>query len=414
VPCGPGHECISGTCVLDPNYCDPACSYGYKCKDNKCELDPDVCRVPCPSCFTCERGDTVTGGRCEPMNCPYGHFCRNSRCVRDPLICIPACGSCFTCERGNTVTGGRCQPITCRYGYICRNSRCVRDETICLPACSPCETCERGNTVTGGRCKPITCSYGYICRDSVGHCIPDPEVCLPGCKKCERCRRGGYQEHGTCIPKVCPEGKECDPETGSCVDIPVIPSSPVCPPNFEFSVTLGRCVPAWCDPEKCEVLNFNATGCETICGPTETCEADFRCCVPGTEPGTEECREPILPELCGSQCDAGHYFCEDRDECLKGCNPAACLVLNEVAGTCETICNANEYCDGAYRCCRDLATGGQRCRLPVRTEVCNFTDPCREGQGCRPHTWCIEGRCRGCRPPCLPPRYCVYGFCVNP
>jgi hypothetical protein len=209
-PCGPGLECVEGTCAVP---CTPECK-DKECGDNGCgdtcgtcqddELCTDgLCILDCkPTCDGKKCGGDGCGGICG--QCPIGWNCKpDGLCTED---CVPICTG-KAC--GPDGCGGTCGLMNgaCPDKLFCVKGQCQEE---CVPDCTgkacgdngcggSCGLCKIGGTFCNeeGQCQTLG---GSSCLGYCGGNNPNwPCSCDALCK-----------EEGDCCPDICQACEEWD------------------------------------------------------------------------------------------------------------------------------------------------------------------------------------------------------------
>ena len=186
----------------------------------------------------------------------------------------------------------------------------------------------------GGTCDP-TCDANacLTCTDG---------ACVTKCATGETCDGAGTCAAATPCDPACVAPQTC--VNGACMD-PATPCDPACvaPQTCEN----GTCV----DP---------ATPCDPACVAPQTCE-NGTCVDPATpcDPAcvADDCMT-CNAGTCESMCDANET-CDGAGTCeanMMPCDPECvaddCMTCND--GTCESTCTADQTCDGAGTCEDDV------------------------------------------------------------
>lgn len=112
-----------------------------------------------------------------------------------------------------------------------------------LPAPSQDINCPFGYTFQNGVCVEKPCPTGYVFENGI--CKPAPaQPTTPTCPP-------GYQYNtniGACMPIQCPTGYEFNVATGLCVQEAATtpPPAPTCPPGYSYNSSVGACMPISC------------------------------------------------------------------------------------------------------------------------------------------------------------------------
>jgi hypothetical protein len=364
-----GHSCVTGGtttyCGLDGSACancnlastGVACIGGTTCGCNAvtdcpslttCNISTHVCESVCgDASHTGCNGGCCGGGLCQPGTA-------NSNCGPIGGACVPCSGITPTCQAG-VCTGacGGANQGNCPSGYCCQNGTCVAGTSTSAcgsaSACSDCTTSPAGavcaQDASGSHCgcnSEGDCAPGYSC-DPANH------VCTTLCNAAgfQLCHGGCCSLAGTCVPGTA--AVACGNSGDSCVSCAGNTTGTAC-----VNSALGAC---GCHSQAdCPIgmaCNLVTLGCETRCSGPNYSPCNGGCCTStgSCAAGTSQTACGIDGGQCtscvgnpvGTLCSAGKCICNTRANCIPY------YACDNIAHSCTTVCNINQFCNGG--CC---------------------------------------------------------------
>ncbi len=245
--CTGGLVCVAGSC--EPCSRDNQCARDEMCHPIKrrCVLRP---------CF---------GHECKVHDdCPLGEYCVQGLCLEPDVVTPDGC-QVVSCANGESCnTGQKCNPVNlvCEEDLGCQeDSDCPTGEK-CNVAAGECEagcTAQNAATVCGvkkvcyeSRCvdcvKPSDCGPGLSCDATTNLCVSQTS-CI--------------SNRDCAPPLVCNQvTKECTVDPGPCL------SAEDCGQNETCELSTGQCVPATCQPDRCDPNQTMATAAPLAQGLT--------------------------------------------------------------------------------------------------------------------------------------------------
>ncbi|MCB9644410.1 MAG: trypsin-like serine protease [Myxococcales bacterium] len=409
--CGPGEDCVSGTCKPEP-----------------VNVEAGACK-PCTN-GTCAAGqacsDLGIGGKRCLQACKDGNFCPANYACKDVSggrYCVPnndicPCASNADCESGEVCTNAICQKPgggkfgdscsaqkPCASGYQCTPTQ--SGDSICIQPCGPSAPGGNGSAPgnPGSYCNNSQCTLGGQCAN-VG--APQP-VCFPqSCTSQSDCTNGGqcYQIQQGIQICLCNSNSQC--KTGYC--------NTALFSQF-FGQTIGACAqpPSGNPTGGCDA----GTACKDAQNPAQSCGNNSQQCIcypQGSKGVGETCSQN---ELCkdGLICVGTGA----SNICLETCTPntpgqcttgGACNIPAQ-GGTYFCGCNAQSGCP-AGQTCRPFVPGAGICSGGAAQNCGNGTCEGALGENCG--TCAADCACSGGRQ-CInntcqePPKSCGDGTC---